>query len=1004
MELFNKHLLDQKISSFKGFPNDQKAEACKLIVDSWVDSIKTGQLEKIKETSAEQSFLSKFFVEILGYKPLGSNDEFYNIYPKYTIGTMFADATLGFFSPCRQSPKVVVELKGANIPLDKKQGEREKGYTPVAQAFEYASNIDGCNWVIVSNFKEIRLYNKQRSQSFYSSFNVIELKNPETFNRFYYLFCKENLICDGQKSPIDNLLSISTENDENITKQFYAEYKQVRLAFFKHLQEHNPGVDKTLLLEKTQKFLDRFIFVLFCEDTNGLLPFNTTKSTYETGKKSRDRYDEKIWREFRNLFIDINDGRYDIDPPINKYNGGLFKCDEVLDSLSIKDDIWEELMKLARWDFETDLNVNILGHIFEQSISDLETIRAEISGEQVDKSKSKRKKEGVYYTPEYITKYIVENTVGRWLEENPDKMLNVKILDPACGSGAFLNQAHSFLTRQYRIHNDEAMTAGKGKAALFEYHSEAEILTNNLFGVDLNEESVEITKLSLWLKTATKNEQLKNLDGNIKCGNSLIDDLAVAGDKAFNWNEQFKEIMDAGGFDVVIGNPPYIFAREKISEQDKEYYQKAYASSEYQVNTFILFIERALRLINNNGFLGMIVPNTLLMMSSISRLRELILKTGSVKDVVMLFGFSFEGVNVETVIIVIQKGKKTEDVSAKVFKMDKETQTILDKEAFIVDGRDWIKSPTYEFNVSRNKIDETILRKIENHESLEPKYVVKAGLQAYGLGKGTPPQTQDDMKNRIYDFSTKIDDTTYPYLDGVNIGRYIVYKHSYYLKYGSNLAEPRTFDLYTRPRILIREIPARYPNCLIGVYLEKVYLNNRSIINVLSPDDDINKLKALTGILNSKLISYYFMKSTPKAARSMFPKLILQDLRRFPIPNMDDAANKLTPLVDTLQDLYRQMYVFTDTANNYIENQYKTRLKLSADMSWESFMEKLEKSKNAFNNAQKEDLLSWFNGKKARIAEFLDETDRLETRLNTEVYKLYGLTEDEIKIIEEGSF
>lgn len=1000
MELFNKHLLDQKIASFKGFPEGTKAEICKSIINSWAESIKTGQLEKIKETSAEQSFLAKFFVEILGYQPLGSNDEFYNIYPKYTIRTMFADATLGFFSNGRQSPKAVVELKGANIPLDKKQGEREKGYTPVAQAFEYASNIDGCNWVIVSNFKEIRLYNKQRSQSFYSSFNVAELTNPETFKRFYYLFCKENLICDGQKSPIDNLLSISTENDENITKQFYSEYRQVRLAFFKHLQEHNPNLDKTLLLEKTQKFLDRFIFVLFCEDTNGLLPFDITKSTYETGKKSRDRYDERIWREFRNLFQDIDEGR----SPINKYNGGLFKNDEILDNLSIKDDIWEELMKLARWDFETDLNVNILGHIFEQSISDLETMRAEISGEQVDKSKSKRKKEGVYYTPEYITKYIVENTVGRWIEENPDKMLNVKILDPACGSGAFLNQAHSFLTRLYKLHNEEAMLAGKGKAALFDYHSEAEILTNNLFGVDLNEESVEITKLSLWLKTATKDEQLKNLDGNIKCGNSLIDDPTVAGEKAFNWNEQFKEIMDAGGFDVVIGNPPYIFAREKISEQDKEYYQKTYSSSEYQVNTFVLFIERALRLINNNGYLGMIVPNTLLMISSISNLRQLILKSCSVVEIVNLVGFSFDGINVETVIVVLQKNKQTSSTLSSTFVMQKETQAINIETPKAIDSSKWAENINCEFNTSINKTDEIIIDKLKRLLRLENSFVVKAGLKAYEVGKGEPKQTIDDLKNRIYDFERKVDESSYPYLDGINVGRYLISKYSYFLKYGNHLAAPRSFNIFQRPRVLIREITGDFPKCLMSVFTTETYLNNLSIINVLSPDDDVNNLKALAGILNSKLISYYFMKSTPKAARSMFPKLILQDLRRFPIPNMDDASDKLTPLVDKLQDLHRQMYILTDTANNYIENQYKTKLKLTADMTWESFLGKLEKSKNAFNNAQKEDLLSWFNGKKTNLAEYGNDIQILENRLNAEVYKLYNLTDEEIKIIEEGSF
>jgi very-short-patch-repair endonuclease/thiamine kinase-like enzyme len=176
------------------------------------------------------------------------------------------------------------------------------------------------------------------------------------------------------------------------------------------------GEFKHLLLEKTQKILDRLIFVLFCED-RFLLPSNTFRETFELGKRNRSRSEIKVWEQFQYLFEDIDKGRYDVNPQINAFNGGLFAEDLELNNLIIKNEIWQDLVKFSDYDFESDLNVNILGHIFEQSISDIEEIKNEIEGETTDKKKSKRKKNGIYYTPEYITDYIVSETVGGWLAD-----------------------------------------------------------------------------------------------------------------------------------------------------------------------------------------------------------------------------------------------------------------------------------------------------------------------------------------------------------------------------------------------------------------------------------------------------------------------------------------------------------------------------------------------------------------------------------------------------------
>src|SRR5690606_27500786 len=255
--------------------------------------------------------------------------------------------------------------------------------------------------------------------------------------------------------------------------------------------------------------------------------------------------------------------------------------------------------------------------IFENSLNELDEVTAQLEGQIIDKSNTKRKKDGVFYTPKYITKYIVENTIGKLCVEKkaelditdeayqPAKqrsrkrldnlnlyrnwLLQLTICDPACGSGAFLNQALDFLINEHRYIDE--LSAKYNKDAFILSDVEKSILENNLFGVDLNEESVEIAKLSLWLRTAQPNRKLNDLSDNIKCGNSLIDDVSVAGDKAFNWEKEFPQIFAKGGFDVIIGNPPYGIFIDKASQ---DYFVDHFPLTNYKINLYILFIERML--------------------------------------------------------------------------------------------------------------------------------------------------------------------------------------------------------------------------------------------------------------------------------------------------------------------------------------------------------------------------------------------------------------------------
>jgi len=650
--LFNKRILHSEIEKYT-FPSDRQLKQKINMLKRWKKALSQSNLDETKEVSLQGDFLNNIFKFILGYISQTSGKSEWTLIQEATteVGSKSADGLLGFFTTDKDKnlPKVIIELKDARTNLDTKQRSRKEQQSPVEQAFSYSTKFSGIRWVIVSNFKEIRIYNKDKGQGYYHSFTLSDLVEEDNFKEFYFMFSQKTLISKTNESVMDALGEMTHINEETISKEFYRKYKNTRIKLYKHIVRINKGIDKYIALEKAQKILDRTIFVSFCEDL-GLLPHSIFRRILDSAEISFNPSDTRVWEQVKGLFASIDKGN--ASKNINKYNGGLFSEDKKLDSLIIKDKILEGIIKISNYDFESDLNVNILGHIFEQSVSDIEDMKAGLNGEKTDRKKSKRKKEGIYYTPEYITRYIVDKAIGGWLEDQKeelgyyklkelsekdiksvkligkrkgsakikkhikfwedyqDKLRNIKILDPACGSGAFLIQAFDYLFKEGQMVNDELNILKGSQRGLFDL--DKHILTNNIFGVDLNEESVQITQLSLWLKTASKEKELTALDRNIKCGNSLIDDPEVAGDKAFNWKREFKEIMEDGGFDVIIGNPPYIKLQNFRKEQENSYkfLLEQYKSTQSgNFDMYIPFIERALDLLKNSCFLAFIAPN-----------------------------------------------------------------------------------------------------------------------------------------------------------------------------------------------------------------------------------------------------------------------------------------------------------------------------------------------------------------------------------------------------------
>ncbi len=548
----NAALIDKKYADFQSyFGNPERQE----------------NIRNSKEEQFQEGFLRELFVNILGYT--------LNPEPNFNLTTELknisnskkadgAILTRGHDPLAEPYATAVIELKGTNTSdLDKIE----------TQAFGYKNHHPKCIYVITSNFEKLRFYIQDAVD--HVDFDLFNL-TKEQFSLMWLCLAKDNLLND---LPL-KIKNSSVLQEENITKKLYADYSTFRTAIYNNLIKNNPETDKLLLFKKTQKLLDRFLFIFFAEDRL-LVPPNSISQIIDKWKDDVDFGDAKpLYYTFKKYFHVLNVGRPKSGnrAEIYAYNGGLFKPDEVLDNIIIDDEILHEhTLKLSNYDFDTDVDVNILGHIFEHSLGEIAAIAATTGHDPLAgtvASASKRKKDGIFYTPKYITKYIVENTVGKLcnekrtelkivdeeyakgrknrkkdivraldkrLDEYRNWLLKLTILDPACGSGAFLNQALEFLINEHRK-IDELRTRLFGGAIIFSDIT-TDILEKNIFGVDLNEESVEIAKLSLWLRTAQKGRKLNTLSNSIKCGNSLIDDPEVAGDKAFNWYKEFPTVF-----------------------------------------------------------------------------------------------------------------------------------------------------------------------------------------------------------------------------------------------------------------------------------------------------------------------------------------------------------------------------------------------------------------------------------------------------------------------------
>jgi len=1007
--MFQKSVINKYLASLK---KEQVEKAYQTFKENYTP-VKIEKIKKLKEEEYQDGFLRDLFMDALGYilKP----DDNYNIVREFKNQ-----------SDGKKADGAILKDGKAIAVIELKSTKTKDLKSITQQAFNYKNNQPECKYVITSNFQKLRFYIDYANE--YEEFDLFHLRK-EDFELLYLILSKDSIFTDiPQKLKKETIF-----HEENVSKQLYKDYSIFKNRLFENLIKNNPEHDKLTLFKKSQKVIDRFLFILFAED-RGLLPPNSIDRIIQRFNtlKEEDAY-KPLYDIYKQYFGYMNIGRkgQSSSDDIPAYNGGLFYPDAVLDNLKIDDDVLiDDLRKLSGYDFNTEVDVNILGHIFEHSLSEIEEITAEIEGVATDKTKSKRKKDGVFYTPKYITQYIVENTIGRLCEEKrkeldiaeiefdesyqtksgklskkgsmlyqkledyKDWLLSLKIVDPACGSGAFLNQALNFLINEHNFIIELETDLQKGQISLF--NVETAVLENNLYGVDINEESVEIAKLSLWLRTAQKGRKLSVLSSNIKCGNSLIDDPEVAGNKAFNWQEEFPDVFADGGFDVVIGNPPY---GALLSKAEKTFLKSNYKITEYNYDTYNFFFELSINILKNKGFLGFITPNTFLVVENGVLLRKLLFEENKIVELYESFNV-FPDAVVEPMTSIIQRTPAGNDCEFNVL-LDSRDKSKITKLSFLHEHIFNKKNLIFNYRETEQErnLHKTI---ISNSKELSNFAIIKAGIKPYEKGKGNPAQTKEVVKEKPFNSFNPEDDTWFKLIRGTQINRYNISWDGEYLKYGEWLAAPRNPNLFFKRKIVIR----RTDDKLLCSYDNNNFVGLNSIHCVQLKSEDFS-YKYLLAIINSKLCNWFFRHENFHMVGKPLAEVKVVFVERLPIVLMKSTTaqqpfiEKADKMIELNQQLQEKKNKFFNRIKDNLEiEKISKKLDTFYDFDFRSFVAELKKQKIKLSLVQQDEWEEYFITYKSEINQLQTEISTTDKAIDQMVYELYELTEDEIKIVE----
>lgn len=833
---------------------------------------------------------------------------------------------------------------------------------------------------VITDFEEFSIYDcttKPKPTDKASNGRIKYLTYKEYISEFDFIwdtFAKERVL----KGSFDKYITSdkNKKGTSTVDKEFLQSLDKWRVELAKNIALRNKDITEDELNFAVQQTIDRLIFLRIAEDRN-VENYGNLQSDIRP-----DNYYQNLLYRFREAD--------------QKYNSGLFDFEKdritpniLIDNKVIKEIISELYYPICPYEFSV-LSVEILGSAYEQFLGKQISLTAG-GRARIEEKPEVRKAGGVYYTPQYIVDYIVENTIGKLIQgENgkpltPNEVSQLKIVDPACGSGSFLIGAYQYLLDWHKdYYNNKGMQSKGGKnnpltpTGELTTAEKKRILLNNIYGVDLDSNAVEVTKLSLLLKSMEGETKasieaqtrlfheriLPTLDDNIKSGNSLIDldyydnEIDFGEErkiKPFSWQKAFPKVFERGGFDAVIGNPPWVDLKGHPTDFIK-YYFKKYHSAENRINLYSIFVEKSLDILNDNGIFGFIIPNSLLYQSSYEKMRKIILTDWNVDSIIRLPDNVFHGVKAETIIITINKNSELTncllyDRNDRINRIEVETARKVKR----LKSKSWLENEFTVFDIFTSEQEKHLLKKIEtNKKELAEICDFTLGITPYDKYKGHTPK---QIKERVFHSTTKQDNTFKPLLEGADVKRYFVaWGQKEYLSYGDWLGAPRQQRFFKEPRILVRQIVSGNPLRIYAGYTDEELYNVQSIFNIILKENLDFNLKYLLAIINSKLMNFYHGHKYLDLSKNLFQKILIQNCKKFPIRIIDSNNKTEVQYQDEIIKLVDQL------------------LQLNQQLQSETVPGTIELLKN-------------------RIAYAEDKIDQI-------VYQLYELTPEEIKLIE----
>lgn len=809
----------------------------------------------------------------------------------------------------------------------------------IKQAVTYAYN-KGVTWVVLTDFRELRLFNAQTGKPFIT---LAHNNYTSNFDKLWLLSREslENSLLNKEAAQYGALppsLPIET--------RLYKQLRQWREELFNQIHGHNKELNPNQIDEVVQRFFDRLIFIRTCEDRN----LEDKRLLAAANQWKSAGYKGELVEELRQIFKSY----WDI------YDSELFDK-HLTDNVFIEGSTIEKILSglyeipgsLASYNFN-DIDADVLGAVYEQYLGYVATkvkerveaqLKLGITDEEtfeIISKKQRRKEQGIYYTPKFVTDYIVKETVGRFIKEHSyNEIRNIKILDPACGSGSFLIRAYDELLNYHARERSKSLSELDQKDRL-------PVLLTNIYGVDLDMQAVEITRLNLLLRTLTEKGKLPYLSNNIRQGNSLISGTeeelrGYFGDswrdkKPFNWEQEFKDIMAQGGFDVVIGNPPYVGFQ---GFKDKDYLKDTFETAKGRFDIYIPFIELGLQILKTGGLLSFICPTNFMKRGHGEALRKFCKSKVSILEIVDFRDFQiFEEALNYTGILVLKKDPpekghkliyKAESISAPPQEF---LQADLDDELWVFPSLaaskviSAIKNKPVEpleglcFGISEGIVtgkNEVFITSIDNaqkfgleermfHPILQGKDIRRyflekpehAVIYLYKPDNGeTIPIEEKELKQGY--------PNTWNYLNSkkTNLSGRAYFEASKKLWY--ELWCERNFETQASEKIVVAEIAEanRFALCPASIF----YLDTACGIT-LRPN---SQPRYILGILNSKLMNFFYKNTTvPKANKFFIYKTMF--LKHIPIRRIDFSNPKdkkrhdaLVVLVDRMLELNRQL-------------------------------------------------------------------------------------------------